>query len=114
MTQTLEGAERFAVTQKVTLAVKTNEPKGEICLSVEDRGPGVPENELEHLFERFYTKRKQGGTGVGLSVAQQIARQHGGDISVTSTVGVGTCFTLNLPSLGAQLGDEDLSESVVA
>ena len=110
----VRNAVQAAGAEKVTLAVKTNEPKGEICLSVEDRGPGVPENELEHLFERFYTKRKQGGTGVGLSVAQQIARQHGGDISVTSTVGVGTCFTLNLPSLGAQLGDEDLSESVVA
>ena len=79
-------------------------------MSVEDRGPGVPEGELGHLFERFYTKRKQGGTGVGLSVAQQIARGHGGDISVTSTVGVGTCFTVSLPSLGAQLEGEDLAE----
>lgn len=110
----VRNAVQAAGAEKVTLAVKANEPEGEICLSVEDRGPGVPKNELAHLFERFYTKRKQGGTGVGLSVAQQIARQHGGDISVASTVGVGTCFTLSLPSLGAQLGDEDLSESAVA
>ncbi len=108
----VRNAVQAAGADKVTLAVKADD--AEVCLSVEDRGPGVPPNELGHLFERFYTKRKQGGTGVGLSVAQQIARQHGGDISVTSTVGVGTCFTLSLPSLGAQLGDEDLSESVVA
>lgn len=108
----VRNAVQAAGADKVTLAVKAGD--AEVCLSVEDRGPGVPPNELQHLFERFYTKRKQGGTGVGLSVAQQIARQHGGDISVTSTVGVGTCFTLSLPSLGAQLGDEDLSESAVA
>ena len=108
----VRNAVQAAGAEKVKLAVKASD--AEVCLSVEDRGPGVPPNELEHLFERFYTKRKQGGTGVGLSVAQQIARQHGGDISVTSTVGVGTCFTLSLPSLGAQLGDEDLSEGAVA
>ena len=79
----------------------------EICLTVRDRGPGIPPNEVAHLFERFYTRRKQGGTGVGLSVAQQIAAQHGGQISVTSALGEGSCFTLALPSLGAQLGAED-------
>ena len=44
---------------------------------------------------------------MGLSVAQQIPGQHGGHISVTSKVGEGTCFTVSLPSLGAQLGAED-------
>ena len=90
---------------KVSLAVTIR--GAEVSLGVEDRGPGVPPEELEHLFERFYTRRKQGGTGLGLSVAQQIAKQHGGRISVVSEVGRGTRFTVSLPSLGAQLGEED-------
>lgn len=107
----VRNAVQAAGAEQVTVAVRASD--AEVCLSVEDRGPGVPVNELEYLFERFYTKRKQGGTGVGLSVAQQIARRHGGDISVTSTVGVGTCFTVSLPSLGAQLEGE-LVEGAVA
>ena len=91
--------------EKVSLAVTASGT--EVSLCVEDRGPGVPPNELGHLFERFYTRRKQGGTGLGLSVAQQIAKQHGGRISVVSEVGRGTRFTVSLPSLGAQLGEED-------
>ena len=93
------GAEQVSVSVSLSGA--------EVCLSVSDRGPGVPPDELPHLFERFYTRRKQGGTGLGLSVAQQIARQHGGQISVASAVGEGTHFTVSLPGLGAQLGDED-------
>ena len=91
--------------EKVSLAVTASGT--EVSLCVEDRGPGVPPDELGHLFERFYTRRKQGGTGLGLSVAQQIAKQHGGRISVVSEVGRGTRFTVSLPSLGAQLGEED-------
>ena len=90
---------------KVSVAVTA--VGAEVNLRVADRGPGVPAGELAHLFERFYTRRKQGGTGLGLSVAQQIAKQHGGRISVASKVGEGTQFTVSLPSLGAQLGEED-------
>ncbi|ADI13823.1 sensor histidine kinase [Truepera radiovictrix] len=87
----------------------------EVVLTVADRGPGVPPEELPHLFERFYTRRKQGGVGVGLSVAQQIVQQHGGRIAVASEVGVGTTFTVSLPSLGAQLeGGDDPTEDAVA
>ena len=68
----VRNAVQAAGAEKVTLTLR--EVGGAVYLDVEDRGPGVPEGELEHLFRRFYTKRKQGGTGVGLSVAQQIAR----------------------------------------
>ncbi len=101
----VRNAVQAAGAGQVSLAVSLS--GAEVRLSVSDRGPGVPPEELKHLFERFYTRRKQGGTGLGLSVAQQIARQHGGQISVASIVGEGTRFTVSLPSLGAQLGDED-------
>lgn len=69
-------------------------------LFVEDTGPGIPAADLPLLFDRFFTK--SGGVGVGLSVAKRIAEQHGGDITVTSTVGQGTVFCVSLPSLAAQ------------
>lgn len=103
----VRNAVQAAGAEGVALEVRVN--PGEILLSVQDSGVGVPENELPHLFERFYTQRKQGGTGVGLSVAQQIARQHGGLITVTSVVGEGTSFTLTLPSLGAQMEEDEAS-----
>lgn len=108
----VRNAVQAAGAEGVALEVRVN--PGEVLLSVQDNGVGVPEEELPHLFERFYTQRKQGGTGVGLSVAQQIAKQHGGLITVTSVVGEGTSFTLTLPSLGAQMEDEDgaLEETV--
>lgn len=101
----VRNAVQAAGAEGVALEVRVN--PGEVLLSVQDNGVGVPEDELPFLFERFYTQRKQGGTGVGLTVAQQIARQHGGLITVTSVVGEGTSFTLTLPSLGAQMEDED-------
>jgi PAS domain S-box-containing protein len=66
--------------------------------TVEDDGPGIPENVLPHVFQPFYTrKRDQGGTGLGLSVSLGIAQAHGGDLSAHSTPGRGARFVLRLP-----------------
>lgn len=107
----VRNAVQAAGAEGVVMAVTAH--AHEVCLSVQDSGPGVPAEELKHLFERFYTRRKQGGTGVGLSVAQQIAAQHSGHISVASTLGEGTTFTLSLPSLGAQLGADEPHEEAL-
>ena len=67
-------------------------------LEVVDEGPGVPDEVLPRLFERFASGRaKAGGIGLGLYLAQRIVRAHGGDISVESSSGKGTRFTLQLP-----------------
>jgi signal transduction histidine kinase len=76
----------------------------EATVSVEDRGPGIPAEELPRLFDRFYrTGQARGGpahgTGLGLYISQEIAAAHNGDISVQSTPGHGSCFTLRLPLL---------------
>lgn len=68
-------------------------------LEVKDSGAGISEDDLENIFERFFTKR--GGVGVGLSVAKRIAKQHGGDIKVESVLGEGTTFVVTLPSLAS-------------
>jgi signal transduction histidine kinase len=76
----------------------------EATVSVEDRGPGIPAEELPRLFDRFYrTGQARGGpahgTGLGLYISQEIAAAHHGGISVQSTPGHGSCFTLRLPLL---------------
>lgn len=67
-------------------------------LVVADTGEGIPPDQLERIFEPFFsTKVGRGGTGLGLSISYDIIRRHGGDIKVTSELGRGTRFTLRLP-----------------
>jgi signal transduction histidine kinase len=72
-------------------------------LSVQDEGIGMSETELRDIFRKFYRTRKavasgETGTGIGLSVVEQIITHHGGRIAVTSAPGKGSCFTLVLPA----------------
>lgn len=71
-------------------------------IGVVDHGVGIPANDVDRVFERFYRvdqarSRATGGTGLGLSIVRNVANQHGGDVSVSSTEGVGSTFTLRLP-----------------
>jgi two-component system sensor histidine kinase SenX3 len=75
---------------------------GWIELTVSDDGVGIPRRDLDRVFERFYRvdrarSRDTGGTGLGLAIVRHVASNHGGDVSVRSTEGVGTTFTLRLP-----------------
>jgi two-component system NtrC family sensor kinase len=69
-----------------------------IVVEVEDTGVGISVEHRTHLFEPFYTTKAQ-GTGLGLAISAHIITQHGGQIDVTSEVGVGTTFTVYLPLL---------------
>ncbi len=71
-------------------------------IAVSDSGAGIPEEELPHLFERFFQAKNQehakaGGTGIGLSLTRELVRAMGGEISVESEVGVGSTFFVKLP-----------------
>ncbi|MFX3632824.1 MAG: sensor histidine kinase [Candidatus Pristimantibacillus sp.] len=87
-----------------TLSVSIQQdPSGPITVIVSDTGEGIPEDELPLLFDRFYKvdqtrNRAIEGSGLGLSIAQTIISLHGGQISVTSTYGEGSKFTIVLPN----------------
>ncbi|RMF89339.1 MAG: PAS domain S-box protein [Nitrospinota bacterium] len=84
----------------VTVTVRTEQEgkREKVILSVQDTGPGIPPEHLPHIFEPFFTTKPAGtGTGLGLAISRQIVQAHGGTLTVTSTVGKGTTFTLTLP-----------------
>jgi signal transduction histidine kinase len=69
---------------------------------VHDDGPGIPAGDLIHVFERFYRgektrAREEGGSGLGLSIVQALARAQGGDVGIQSADGAGTTVTVWLP-----------------
>jgi signal transduction histidine kinase len=73
-----------------------------IVFEVEDNGPGIPSDQLERIFERFHQvdgslSREQGGTGLGLALARELARLHNGNVTVRSTLGEGSVFRVDLP-----------------
>jgi len=75
---------------------------GNVEISVVDQGIGIPNDEMDRIFERFYRvdparHRSTGGTGLGLSIVKHVAATHGGDVRVWSVEGQGSTFTLTLP-----------------
>ena len=80
--------------------VSLSEDDAQVVVSVKDTGCGISPDDLPRIFERFYRcdqSRSQAGIGLGLSLARAIARAHGGDITVTSTLHQGSTFTVTLP-----------------
>ena len=74
-------------------------PEGKVTVEVADTGPGIPEEELESVFEPFFTTRVR-GTGLGLSIARKNVQAHEGILTVRSEPGEGAVFTLTLPLAG--------------
>lgn len=88
--------------KKGEVIVKARVKNGEIEISVEDSGTGIPSKHLPRIFERFYRvdkarSREQGGTGLGLSIVKHIIQVHGGRLKVDSELGKGSIFSLYIP-----------------
>jgi two-component system sensor histidine kinase SenX3 len=84
------------------VSISTSIENSIITISVADQGIGIPEAEIERIFERFYRvdparSRETGGTGLGLSIVKHIITKHGGEISVWSSENVGSTFSVRLP-----------------
>lgn len=85
------------------IRVAARQMKNKVELVVEDQGRGIPEEDIPHIFERFYRVdksrgRREGGLGLGLSIVKELVETYGGQIAVTSQLGVGTTFTVILPA----------------
>ena len=82
--------------------VRARAVDGYVEISVVDQGIGIPSDEIDRIFERFYRvdparHRSTGGTGLGLSIVKHVAATHGGEVRVWSVEGQGSTFTLTLP-----------------
>lgn len=85
-----------AMTTSGTLSIQTGETSEEVWVSVSDTGGGIPQEQINRIFEPFYTTKKK-GSGLGLMIVQRIVRAHGGRIEVESQVERGTTFRIWLP-----------------
>lgn len=87
---------------RITLVVDVVDE--DVCLQVRDTGHGIPAQDLHRIFDPFFTTKKRGqGTGLGLTIVNQIARDHGGVVRIESTVGRGTTVEVLLPATGGEL-----------
>ncbi len=96
----LSNAVKYAPGSPVMITLKNGDSSCNI--TVDDQGPGIAQEHLGHLFERFYrvpeTRISNHGTGLGLFICQEIIHGHGGEITVSSEVSKGTTFTIKLPT----------------
>jgi signal transduction histidine kinase len=85
------------------VTVSVHRDHNQLRMSVRDQGIGMDEKELRNIFQKFYRTKKaeasgETGTGIGLSIVEQIVQHHGGRMEVTSTPGKGSCFTMVIPT----------------
>ncbi|MFN8633013.1 MAG: GAF domain-containing protein [Chloroflexota bacterium] len=102
----VSNAARFTDHGTITLAI-AREPDDWLTFAVTDTGIGMTEEQLSRLFEAFSqaeasTRSKYGGTGLGLAISRSFCRMMGGDITVASTPGIGSTFTIRLPAGGPE------------
>jgi two-component system, OmpR family, sensor histidine kinase BaeS len=86
-----------------TVTIRGHAGATHVTIAVDDSGPGIAPEDLPHVFERFWRadkvrSREMGGTGLGLTMARQIADLHGAELEVQSDVGRGSVFTVRLPN----------------
>ncbi len=119
ITNLLANAVNYTPAGCVTVRSGPGAAQGTIQFEVEDSGIGIYPEDIPHLFERFYRGRRDQvsdvpGTGLGLVIVKELVDRHGGSISVHSSVGVGTTFTVTLPAappIEQQAGSKPLHEA---
>lgn len=109
ITNLFDNAVKYTETGKITLGLTGNQ--GVVQVSIRDTGPGIPDSDLPHLFQKFYrvdnsTTRTIGGTGLGLFICRKIVELYSGRIWAESELGKGSTFYINLPRLNAERAAE--------
>jgi two-component system sensor histidine kinase MtrB len=98
----------------VRVSVRASDAKGgqgaEVVIAVRDHGPGIPDDVLPHVFDRFYkasaSRPRSDGSGLGLSIALENAHIHGGEITAANSPEGGAVFTLRLPRDASELAQQ--------
>ena len=104
LTNLLENALKYSPAgSRIEIGARALTAGGEVELVVRDNGPGIPAEDLPHIFERFYRvekgrSRESGGTGLGLSIVKHIVQLHGGRVWAESAPGQGTAIFVRLPA----------------
>lgn len=98
----IENALKYSKDSQKPIEVETKENKNKIMISIRDYGIGIPENQVEYIFEPFYRvdksrSKKSGGYGLGLHLCKNIVAAHLGEINVTSAINIGTTLEIILP-----------------
>jgi two-component system phosphate regulon sensor histidine kinase PhoR len=111
----LDNAIKYS-TQDSTVHVEAKQADGEITIIVRDQGCGIEKTHIPRLFERFYRvdkarSRKLGGTGLGLAIVKHIAQAHHGRVTVVSTPGKGSIFSLHLPPFISSISNPPLTHT---
>jgi len=104
----LSNAIRFSNENKV-ITISTYSKDNFVCVSIKDNGIGISQSDIEKIFDPFFRSdnakaKKIEGTGLGLSIVKHIVEEHRGKISIESTPGVGSIFTLCFPVLSNNRG----------
>jgi len=105
---------RHAIDQQGNIKITTglNRDADQLLVKVTDSGHGIDKKNISRIFDPFFTTKPTGeGTGLGLSVSYGIVREHGGEIQVKSTVGVGSTFTVVLPVQKQGMFSDNVRES---
>jgi two-component system, NtrC family, sensor kinase len=106
VTNALDAAGENEQPGRVEVVVEYDAAQNLARITVADNGPGIEPDDLEHVFSPFVSTKKSRGTGLGLPVSQKILAEHGGRITVASSPGQGSRFTLELPAVLPQTGPE--------
>ena len=107
----LSNALKFTFTGEIAVRLLADTDDRHVTLTISDTGTGIPSGELPHLFERFHRvrgtrARTLEGSGIGLALVRELITIHAGSVSVESTVGEGTVFTVTMPTGTAHLAPE--------
>ncbi|MFH1921680.1 MAG: ATP-binding protein, partial [Planctomycetota bacterium] len=106
VTNGIDAASETEEAGRVDVATRYAPDEAKVFVVVSDNGPGIPPERLDGLFSPFVSFKSSHGTGLGLPVSQKILAEHGGRILVESTPGKGSRFTLELPAVPPDSGQE--------